>query len=153
MKLFVGHNEVVLDWLSKRVDFELHPQTYLLWAATDFNGPLLGAMGFGGLMGKTWGSVSIALEDPRAALPLVRAATRLIFGVHGGQAAYINISANRAEWIHSLKNTIGFQEVDLVPDGLKPNEDLVLLKLTPETCRPWQSELRKLSRMGMREVA
>ena len=153
MKLFSGQNDVVLKWLCRRVDFNLSPQTYLLWAAEDVDRPLLGAIGFSGLMGKTLGSVSITLEDPRAALPLIRAATRLIFGGYEGQAAYINISSRRTRWLESLKRVIGFVEVDSVKDGLRPGEDLILLKLTPETCRPWQAELRKFRAFEAREVA
>jgi hypothetical protein len=153
IKLFAGKNDTVLAWLSKRVNFELSPQTQLIWAADGLQGPLLGAVGFGGMMGKTWFSISVALEDKRAALPLVRVATRLGFGVNEVQCAYINISSNRGRWIHSLEHVIGFREVDRAKDGVAPGEDLIMLKLTPATCRPWQAELKKLARMQMREVA
>jgi hypothetical protein len=153
VKLFSGQNAVVLEWLSKRVDFALSPQTQLLWASTGFEGPILGAIGFGGLMGKTFFSVSIALDSSKAAIPLVRAAVQLGFGIFGGKAAYINISSKRGEWIQSLERVMGFVEVDRVPDGLRPGETLIMLKLTPETCRPWQAELKKLARMQVREVA
>jgi hypothetical protein len=152
VKVFGGQNEAVLDWLSQRVNFSLMPQTYLLWASTDFTGPILGAIGFGGLMGKTLGSVSIALDEPRAAIPLIRASTRLIWGAYEAKAAYIYVSSKRMDWMSSLQRVVGFEEVDRVVDGQAPGEDLIMLKLTPESCRPWQAELNK-TRMPMREVA
>lgn len=153
MKLFSGQNRVVLEWLSRRVDFDLAPSTYLLWAADVEGGPILGAMGFGGLMGKSLGSISIALENPQAGRPLMRAAARLFFGGYGIRGAYISIPARRTEWIASLKQVIGFQEVDRIKEGFAPGVDLITFKLTPETCRPWQADLRKMTRMQAREVA
>ena len=110
-------------------------------------------MGFFGLMGKTLASVSIAVDDPKTALPLIRASTRLIFGANGIRSAYINISSKRVDWIRSLERVIGFRAIDVVKDGLGPSEDLILFKLTPETCRPWQAELRKSARAQMREAS
>jgi hypothetical protein len=134
------------------VDFTLSPHTYLIWICSDLDGTLLGAMGFGGRMGKTWGSISIALVHPRAAVPLIRAAACWLFGVQEAQAGYVTISSKRLPWIRSLVRTIGFVEVDRVKSGISPKEDLVILKLTPETCRPWRAELQKLRVLEAREA-
>ena len=153
MRLHSGQNETVLAWLGRQVDFTLSPHTYLIWATSDLDGTLLGAVGLGGRMGRTWGAVSVALVHPRAALPLVRAAACWLFGVMEGRAAYITITSKRTNWIKSVVNVVGFREVDRVKSGVGPREDLVILKCTPEDCRPWQAELRKLSRMHAREAS
>ncbi len=153
MKLYSGQNEKVRQWLGKRLEYNLAPSTHLVWVAGGPTGPIYGAMGFGGLMGSTFGSMSIAVERPRAALPLVRASCHQIFGAFGARAIYLNVSAKRTEWLASLIRTVGCVEIDRVPDGLKPGEDLVTLKLTPETCRPWRAELAKMARTSVREVA
>jgi len=151
--LYSGQNDNVLAWLGQKVDFTLSPHTYLIWATSDVDGTLLGAMGFGGRMGKTWGSVSIALVQPRAALPLIRASASWLFGAMEARGAYVTISSKRTNWIESLVQIIGFREVDRVRGGISPREDLIILKLTPETCRPWQTELHKLSRMRALEAS
>ena len=146
MTLYSGQNDAVLAWLGKRVDFTLSPHTYLFWDTSDLDGTLLGAMGLGGRMGRAWGSVSIALAHPRAALPLVRASSAWLFGAMDAQAAYVTISSKRTNWIQSIVQ-IGFKEIDRVKGGIGPREDLIILKTTPETCRPWRRELHKLKRM------
>jgi hypothetical protein len=67
-------------------------------------------------------------------------------------AGYVTISSKRKQWIDSLCNVIGFYQVDRVARGINHREDLVVLKLTPDSCRPWQAELRKLSRHPALEV-
>lgn len=151
--LHAGQSDTVLTWLSQRVDFTLSPHTYLLWVTSDLDGSLLGAMGFGGRMGRTWGSISIALVHPRAATSLIRAGACWLFGTMCAQAGYVTIGSRRTNWIESLVRVIGFREVDRVKGGLGPREDLIILKLTPETCRPWQRELHKLTRMRVREAS
>lgn len=150
--LHSGQNEAVLAWLGQRVAFTLSPQTHLIWATSDLDGVLLGAMGFGGRMGRTWGSISIALEHPRAAVPLVRAGAAWLFGTVGAAAGYVTIGSRRHNWIRSLCRTIGFYQVDRVHQGISPREDLIILKLTADSCRPWQAELRKLMRVPALEV-
>jgi len=152
VRLQAGQNDVVLAWLSKRVDFMLSPHTRLIWAVSDVDGTLLGAMGFGGRMGRTWGSISIALAHPRAAVPLIRAGACWLFGAQEAQAGYVTISSKRTDWIRGLIQTVGFVEVDRVKQGIGPKEDLVILKLTPTTCRPWQAELHKLQRHMAQEA-
>ena len=152
MTLFSGQNDAILAWLGKRVDFTLSPHTHLFWATSDLDGSILGAVGMGGRMGRAWGSVSAAFADPRAALPLVRAAVAWTFGYQDAQAAYVTISTKRTNWIQSLVRVIGFREVDRVKGGINSREDLIILKVTPETCRPWQQELRKLTRMHALEA-
>ena len=152
MRLHAGQHEGVLHWLSRQVDFTLSPNSYLLWASDDMDGHLLGAMGFGGRMGKSWGSISIALVEKSAGLPLIRAGACWLFGRQDARAGYVTISSKKRHWIESLVKTVGFVEVDRVKWGIAPHEDLVILKLTPETCRPWQAELRKLQR-GMQEAS
>ena len=151
MRLFSGQNDTVLAWLGRKVDFNLSPQTHLIWTTSDLDGSILGAMGFGGRMGRTWGSISIAMVHPRAALPLVRAGAGWLFGTMQAAAGYVTIGSRRHNWIQELEGTIGFVEVDRVRHGLGHREDLVILKLTPESCRPWQAELRKLRGL-MQEV-
>jgi len=153
MRLHAGQNDAVLDWVSRRVDFTLSPHTRLIWVTSDVDGSLLGAMGFGGRMGRTWGSIAIALAHPRAAVLLVRAGACWLFGAQAAQAGYVTISSKRKLWISSLVDVIGFREVDRVKGGIGPGEDLVILKLTPGTCRPWQAELRKLQRHGLLQEA
>lgn len=153
MRLLSGQDDVVLKWLSKKVDFTLSPHTHLIWACSDVDGHLLGAMGFGGRMGKTWGSISIALANPHAAMPLVKAGACWLFGAQEARAGYVTISNRRGQWIQSLIKTVGFREVDRVRAGISHREDLVILKLTPETCRPWQAELRKLRALNAREAS
>lgn len=148
----MGQSQAVVDWLSQRVDFTLSPHTLVLYATETWDGPILGAIGLGGRMGRTWGSVSIALENPRAALPLVRAAAIQLFGELRAAAAYVTIGGARAHWIAELKKAIGFFEVDMVPNGIAPGNDLVVLKLTPWSCKPWQSELKRRVRRA-REAA
>lgn len=152
VKLQRGHSEEVLSWLSRSVNFTLDPHTILLWATSD-EGHVLGAIGLGGKMGRTFGSISIALTTSRVALPLVRAAAVLLFGELHAVAGYVTIGSRRPKWIQSLKTAVGFKEVDRVRCGLGPKEDLVILKLTPERCRPWQAELRKWARKAASEVA
>jgi hypothetical protein len=147
VRLFSGQNDAVLAWLGKRTDFTLSPHTQLLWATSDIDGTLLGAMGFGGRMGRAWGSVSIAIIQRRCIVPLIRAACELYFGQQQALAAYVTISSKRKRWIEQLVQVIGFAEVDRVPRGISDREDLVILKLTPESCRPWQRELRKLTQL------
>lgn len=151
--LHSGQNEAVLAWLSRKVDFTLSPHTHLIWATSDLDGTILGAVGLGGRMGKAWGSVSVSFVHPRAAVPLVRAAVCWTFGVQDAQAAYVTISSKRTAWVRSLIRTIGFREIDRVKGGVGPREDLIILKVTPETCRPWLAELQKLSRMQAREAS
>jgi hypothetical protein len=151
--LHAGKNEAVLAWLGQRTDFTLSPNTHLIWATSDVDGTLLGAIGMGGRMGRTWGSVSIALAHSRAALPLVRAAVDQVFGAWGSAAAYVTIGSRRPDWIRQLINVIGFYQVDRVHGGISPREDLIILKVTPDSCRPWQRELRKLSRARAREAS
>jgi hypothetical protein len=151
VRLFSGSEPWVLDWLSKRVEFILPSNTHLIWGLGD-DGGLLGGMGFGGRMGKTWGSISIALVEHRAAIPLIRASACWLFGAQEARAGYATISSRRSEWIDSLVRTVGFREVDRVRAGINHKEDLVILKLTPETCRPWQAELRKLRALHAREA-
>ncbi len=152
MRLFSGKNEHVLHWLSQRVDFTLSPHTHLLWALDEETGIILGAMGFGGRMGRTWGSISIAVVIPQVTVPLVRAGAGFLFGSQQAAAGYVTISSKRTVWIRSLERVIGFREVDRVRNGIGPREDLVVLKLTPESCRPWQRELEKLARQSALEV-
>lgn len=151
--LHSGQNDIVLDWLSRKVDFTLSPHTHLIWATSDLDGTILGAMGFGGRMGRAWGSISIALTHPRAAMPLIRAGACWLFGAQDAAAGYVTISSKRTNWVRSLVRTIGFREVDRVKNGVSHREDLIILKVTPETCRPWQRELYKLSRIHAREAS
>ena len=151
MKLHSGQEPWVLDWLCRRVDFLLPPNTHCIWGLGD-DGAILGAMGFGGRMGKTWGSISIALAEPRAAVPVVRAGSCWLFGTQSARAGYVSISSRRETWIRSLVKTVGFTEIDRVPSGISPREDLVILKLTSKSCRPWQAELKKLRALHAREV-
>lgn len=153
MRLHSGKNDSVLEWLARRVDFTLSPHTHLIWATDDMDGRLLGAGGLGGRMGRTWGSISVAVVDKRASVPLARAIVCWLFGVAAAEAGYVTISSRRTPWIRALVRTIGFVEVDRVKNGIGPREDLVILKLTPESCRPWQAELRKLTRMQAREAS
>jgi hypothetical protein len=146
VRLHSGQHEGVLFWLSRQVEFTLSPNSHLLWATDDMDGRILGAMGFGGRMGKAWGSISIALAEKQAGIPLIRAGAAWLFGMQEAKAGYVTISAKRKRWIESLVRTVGFVEVDRVKWGIGPHEDLVILKLTPETCRPWQTELKKLQR-------
>jgi hypothetical protein len=117
------------------------------------DGTLMGALGFGGKMGKTWGSISIALAQPLAMVPLSRAGACWLFGAQDAQAIYATISSKRKLWIQAIIQTIGFREVDRVRGGIGPREDLVILKLTPGTCKVWQKELHKLSRSQAREAS
>ena len=151
MRLESGQEPWVLDWLARRVDFLLPSNTHLIWAVAEDN-TLAGAMGFGGRMGKTWGSISIALANPLAAMPLIRASACWLFGAQEARAGYVTISSKRGQWIHELIQVVGFREVDRVKAGISNKEDLVILRLTPETCRPWQAELKKLRVLHAREA-
>ena len=153
MTLHQGPSDTVLHWLSQRVDFTLSPLTRLIWATSDVDGKLMGAMGFGGRMGRTWGSISIAIADSQCAVPLTRAGACFLWGTMQARAGYVTITSKRTQWLDSLERIIGFEEVDSVENGAGPGEDLIILKVTPETCRPWQAELRKLSRHMALEVA
>ena len=151
MRLQRGQNDVVLGWLGRSVNVTLDPHTILVWASDGEQ--ILGAVGLGGRMGRTFGSISIALETTRVALPLVRAAAILLFGELHAAAGYVTIGSRRYRWIHSLKRAIGFKEVDRVRSGMGGSEDLVILKLTPERCKPYQAELKKWARKAASEVA
>ena len=123
MRLCSGQNDAVLEWLSKRVDFTLSPLTKLIWCVSDLDGTLLGAMGFGGRMGRTWGSISIAITEPHATPSLVRAGACFLFGTMQARAGYVTITSKRHNWIDSLERIIGFEEVDRVENGAGPRED------------------------------
>ena len=150
--LHSGQNDAVLTWLGQRTDFTLSPHTFLIWATDDVDGRILGAVGAGGRMGRTWGSLSISVERQAAMVPLLRAGVSVFFGQWDAAAGYITISSKRARWISQLCKVVGFYQVDRVSRGISPREDLIILKLTPDSCRIWQAELRKL-RGGSQEVA
>lgn len=150
--LHSGQNGAVLNWLSHRVDFTLSPDSQLFWATSDLDGSIVGAVGAGGRMGRTWGSISIALVNPQVSVPLMRMGFCWFFGTMNAAAGYVTIGSRRKKWIQSLCRTVGFYQADRVKMGISPREDLVVLKVTADSCRPWQAELRKLSRAHAREV-
>ena len=150
--LHSGQNDAVLAWLGQRTDFTLSPRTYLIWATDDLDGSIRGAVGAGGQMGRCWGSLSISVLSQRAMLPLLRAGVGCLFGTMGAAAGYVTISSKRKRWIHQLTKVVGFYQVDRVSRGISDREDLVILKLTPDSCRIWQAELRKLTRAPALEV-
>lgn len=152
VRLFSGQNDAVLAWLGKRTDFTLSPQTQLIWATSDIDGTILGVVGAGGRMGRTWGSLSIAIAAPRATLALLRAGVSWLFGAHQAAAGYVTISSKRKVWINQLVRVVGFVEVDRVVGGINGHEDLVVLKLTPDSCHIWRTELDKLTRHRAREA-
>lgn len=150
--LHSGHSDAVLAWLGQRTDFILSPSTFLIWATDDLDGRILGAVGAGGRMGRTWGSLSISVEREAAMLPLLRAGVGWFFGQQHAAAGYVTISSKRANWIRRLIDVVGFYQVDRVHRGISNREDLVILKLTPDSCRIWQAELRKLTQKPALEV-
>ena len=61
-------------------------------------------------------------------------------------------SSKRKGWISQLIKVVGFYQVDRVYRGISDREDLIILKLTPDSCRIWQAELKKLTRTPALEV-
>jgi hypothetical protein len=128
-------------FLFKSLGIDIGPCLRMIEARNDRD-ELLGVVGFNNWMGGSC-SAHVAIQDPRAFLPLFRHALRYTFGQLGLKAVIGYVNSSRTRWLEGHYRVLGYTHVATIVNGGLKGDDLVVLELRPESCRMWQLMLKK----------